>query len=114
MMSILNIYKLITGSKFIWKVFRNWAVLSEAFSTISKTLVKIHEEGRKLPDQSESTQLLLCLSNIVKTEIIDIPGVDEYELSLEIDKFSTSLLMSIEDKKSGKFHQVMITEKKDK
>lgn len=102
------IYSLITGSKFLWKVVRNWSVLSKSLYAISDTLKKMHAEGRNIPDMTESQILLMALSNVVKTEVIDIPGVDEYSLSLDIDKFSSSLALSIEDSKSGKYHEVTI------
>lgn len=90
----------------LWKIVRNWSVLTDALECFSQTLKKMHEEDRYMPDQLESQQLLLALSNIIKTEIIDVPGVDEYELALSIDRFTDTLKLSIEDSKSGKYHQL--------
>ncbi len=105
---LTSLYGLISGSKFIWKLVSNWSVLSDSLKCISQTLTEMRESGRQLPEPNESTQMLMAFSNILKTGIIDIPGLDEYQISLDIDKFSSSLLLSIEDKKSGKYHELLL------
>lgn len=110
---IFNVYKWITGLKFIWKVARNWSVLSLSLAKISETLKAMHDDSRSLPNATETSEMLLAISNIIKTEIIDVPGVDEYQIALDIDQFSTSLALSIQDTKSGKFHEIVL-KKKDK
>jgi len=111
---INGLLALISGSKLIWKVVSNWRVLTNSIGGISDTLKKMHDEGRALPNAEETSLMLLCGSNILKTGIIDIPGIDEYELSLNLDKFSSSLIMSIKDSKSNKFHQIpLVKGKKD-
>lgn len=105
---LTSLYAMFSSSKFIWKLVRNWSILSDSLKCISQTLTAMRNEGRSLPVPAESSQMLLAFSNILKTEIIDIPGLDEYSLSLDIDKFSSSLLLSIEDRKNGKYHELLL------
>jgi len=108
---ISRLWSLITGSKFIWTLIRNWAVLTDAFSNIEKVLSEMQADGRKVPNQQEASILLMCLSNILKTEIIDMPGVDEYQISLEIDQINSNFQLSIKDAKSEKFLKIPVITK---
>lgn len=92
----------------------NWRVLSTAFKAVSDVLTEMHKADRKLPDTNESQALLMAMSNILKTGVVDIPGVDEYQLSLDLDKFSSSLIFSIEDSKTKKYHDLMLVRKEKK
>lgn len=110
-MTLITLLKqILTGSalSFMWKVVRNWGVLSSSLKAISDTLEIMHKDGRNLPNTEETQNLTLALSNIIKTEIIDIPGVDEYELAMGMDHFSNTLMLSIEDQKSGKYHEIKV------
>lgn len=106
------LYTLISGSKLLWKVIRNWRVLSNSLESITNILKNMNADDRHLPNSMESSQLILCFSNILKTGVIDIPGIDEYQISLDLDNFSSSLMLSIEDSKSGKFHDIVVTKTK--
>lgn len=106
------LYGLLTGSKFIWKIVRNWSVLSKSFQGVTDILSNMNAEGRSLPNTEETQMLLNAVSNIVKTEIIDIPGLDEYSLAVNLDHFSSSLGISIQDSKNGKFHTIKVKKSK--
>ena len=114
-MMILNtlkrIYSLITGSSFLWKLIRHYAVLSAAFKSIESVLQNISAENRKLPTQEESLILLKAISNILKTGVIDIPGVDEYELAMNLDLVGSNMSIGIEDLKTGKYFEVPVMKK---
>jgi len=69
---------------------------------IEDTLSNMQKDGRKVPNIEESSILLMALSNILKTEIIDIPGVDEYQISLDIDQINS---------KSEKFLKIPVVTK---
>lgn len=112
MIPILSrMWSLITGSKFIWKLIRNWAVLSDSMHAIENTLSNMQKDGRYVPNREESSILLMALSNILKTEIIDMPGVDEYQISLEIDQINSNFQLSIKDSKSEKFLKIPVITK---
>ena len=111
-MGFTQLFSLIKGSSFIWKLLSNWKILKDSLTVISDTLKKMHDEGRDLPETSEASQMLLALSNIIKTQVIDIPGVDEYEISIGIDKINTAFMLSIEDAKSSKYHQIIVSKGK--
>lgn len=101
-----RLYGMISGSGFLWRLVRNYRVLSDSISAIEATLSNMSAQDRKLPNESEIEMLLKAVSNILKTGVIDIPGVDEMNLALNIDQFSQSFSMSIQDAKSGKYFEL--------
>ena len=114
-MTILKIlqklYKLITGSSILWKLIRNYAVLSEACGGIENVIKNMTDQGRALPDRDEAMILVKCISNILKTGVIDIPGVDEYELALNLDMINSNMSLGVEDLKSGKYFEIPVPKK---
>lgn len=111
-MSIMSVLKrvwgLLSGTGFLWKLARNYRVLSDSFGAIEKVLLQMRGDNRKLPSQEQSIVLLQAISNILKTGVIDIPGVDEIEISIGIDQITQQMAIGIKDAKSGKFHEFPI------
>lgn len=106
-----KLYGLITGSSFFWKVLKNYSVLSNAFKTIEEIIAAMSKDARALPTQDESLILVKAISNILKTGVIDIPGVDEYQLSINLDMVSSQISIGIEDSKTGKYHELSVPKK---
>lgn len=106
-----GLFGLLSASGFLFKLVKNYAVLKESFQAIENVFKTMQDEKRSLPDHNESIMLMQVSSNILKTGIIDIPGFDEYELSLSIDKYSEALSVSLKDARSEKYHQILITKK---
>ena len=111
MPSLMSIYTFITGSKFIWKIVTNWRVLSTSLKVISETLTTMREQSRSVPNTEETQQMLLAASNILKTGVIDLPGIDEYQISADIDKFSQGVSLAITDSKNKKYHSLKLKKK---
>lgn len=107
-------YSFISGSKMVWNFITNYRVLSDTSSAVSQIFKNMDAEGRKTPTQPELVILLQAFSNILKTNIIDIPGFDEIELTATVDRFSGGLSTSLKDVKSGKFHTLVVTKTKVK
>ena len=109
-MMIINvlkrIYGLLTGSSFLWKVIRNYAVLAASFKAIEGVIQNVSQSGRALPNQDESLIIIKAISNILKTGVIDIPGVDEYELAMNLDMVNSNMSLGIEDLKTGKYFEI--------
>lgn len=107
MMGLLAILKriwgLVASSGLFWKVLKNWTILSESLKGIETVLHNLTEEKRALPNHDEAVTLLHALSNILKTGVIDIPGVDEYKIALNLDEVASSYTISIEDAKNEKY-----------
>lgn len=109
-MTIINVlkrlYGLLTGSSFLWKIVRNYAVLAASFKAIEGVIQSVSQSGRSLPNQDESMILLKAISNILKTGVVDIPGVDEYELAMNLDMVNSNMSLGIEDLKTGKYFEI--------
>lgn len=106
-----RVYGLVSGSSIIWKVISNWKILSTSLSSIETVMSNMGAEKRHLPTTEETQILLLACSNILKTKVIDIPGLDEYELAMNLDKASSSLALSIKDSTSGAYHVLPLIKK---
>lgn len=106
-----RIYGLISGSGFLWKLARNYKVLNDACKAIETVLVNVAATDRKLPDMDESQILLSAISNILKTGIIDIPGVDEMQIAIGLDHINKNISLSVTDAKSGKFMEIPLIKK---
>lgn len=110
-MPFLNIFSMFTASKFFWTVLTNWKVLADNSKGIEQVLKNMFDEGRKIPSEEEIPVILVCVSNILKTGVIDIPMIDEYEIALSIDKVNASFSLAIGDAKSGKYIAIPIITK---
>lgn len=108
---ISKIYSLFSGGGFLFKLVRNYSVLSKNCQAIETIINNMIIEDRKLPSQQDSVYLLTAISNILKTGVIDIPGVDEVNLAIGIDSISKNISMSIEDSVSGKFIEIPVIKK---
>ena len=109
-----RIWALISGSKFLWDLISNYSVLSENFKAIEKVLEQVMSDStRRLPDHNESQILLIAVSNILKTGVIDLPGVDEMQIAIGLDHINQNMVISIQDKKSGKYAELPILTAKE-
>jgi len=107
MIAILKrIYGLLTGSGFLWRLARHYKVLNDSCKAIETVLVNVNASDRKLPTPEESQVLLAAISNILKTGVIDIPGVDEMAISIGLDHINRNIAVSISDSKSGNFMEI--------
>lgn len=67
----------------MWKVILNIGTIIgfiRSFAAVAKDLVK----DKRLPVCGESVQVLSSLKKLIESGVVDIPGVDEKELSLAI------------------------------
>lgn len=95
--AIFNLFGLIKGSSFFWKIIRNFFTLKNSFEAISATIDGIMKSDREMPTAPEMQVILKAFSNIMKTGIIILPGVDDYEVAAFIDKVSGELEISLSD-----------------
>lgn len=63
-----------------WKVLKNLKTIIAFFNTLKGLIVKV-AEGKRLPDCRETHDLLEAIRNLLDSEVIDIPGVDEKQVS---------------------------------
>lgn len=108
---IKKVWSLLSGSGLIWKVLRNFKVLSDSFGGIETVLNNMTVEKRKLPTHAEIEMIARAVSNILKTGVIDFPGVDEYAIAVNIDEMTATYAVSIQDAKSDKYIQLPIIKK---
>lgn len=106
-----RIWTLISASGFLLKLIRNYSVLSGSFKSIEDVLSFMTSEKRTLPNHIESQILCMAISNILKTGVIDIPGVDEYQIAIGLDQINANMVLSIQDSKSGKYHEIPVLTK---
>lgn len=109
--ALKGIWALISGSKLMWNLIRHHVVLTDAFKAIEGVLVQMRQNEISLPNHEQTQILLFAVSNILKTGVIDIPGVDEYEIAIGIDQINSNMMLSIQDSKSGSYHQIPILKK---
>lgn len=101
-----KLWTLISGSRFFWALLKNYGVLKENLRVIGEIITKVMQEGRKTPDCDETNRLLKAVSNILKTEVIDLPEIDEYQLAIKIDEINANLVCELKDTKSDKTFKV--------
>ena len=106
-----RIWSLITASKFLFLLVRHYVVLKDAFTGIESVLTNMTKDARALPTHEETQILCVSVSNILKTGVIDLPGVDEYQLAIGLDNIQANMVLSIQDKKSGKYHTIPVLKK---
>lgn len=104
-------FKLVSGSKIIFKLVRHYAVLNESLTCINTVMTNLSNDNRTLPTHAEGHALLIAISNILKTGLIDVPGIDEYDLALKFDYVSEQFALGIADSKSGKYHTLPVLKK---
>lgn len=74
----------------IWKIILNAGTIIgfiRSFTAIAKDLVK----DKRLPVCGESVLVLQNLKKLIDSGVVDIPGVDEKELSLAISNLEAEL-----------------------
>lgn len=108
---LLHIFSFFSASKFIFKLIAHQAVLRASLQAISDVLMEMKKTDRVLPSENEATLLLMGVSNILKTGVVDLPGFDEYELSIQIDRISNGIVLSIQDQKDKKYHDIAVFKK---
>lgn len=108
MLTLKGLWALISGSKFIWSIIKNHVVLGDSLKAIEITLTEMRQGDSVVPNHMQAQNLMLAVSNILKTGVIDFPGIDEYEIAIGIDRVSSDMTISLKDSKSGKFHELPI------
>lgn len=108
-----RVWTLISGSKFLFLLIRHYSILSSSFKSIEDVLSLMAKDSRSLPNHMETQILCMSISNILKTGVIDLPGVDEYQIAIGLDQINSNMVLSIQDSKSGKYHQIPILGKKE-
>lgn len=106
-----RVYGLLAGSGFLWRLARNYKVLKDSCTTIEQVLQVVSDDKRSLPNEQEAVALLAAVSNILKTGVIDIPGIDEMKISIGLDHMAKNISLSIEDSKTGKFMEIPMIKK---
>lgn len=108
---LMTIWAYIRASGFIWKLIANYKVLSEAVKCIEVNAQAMMSRDSAIPSGEEGQLMLMALSNILKTGIIDLPLVDEYQLSLDLDQITGQMRIAINDSASGKYNSLVIGKK---
>lgn len=71
----------------LWKVITNLKTIIAFFNVLKSLILKV-AEGKRLPDCRETHELLAAIRNLLDSGVIDLPGVDEKQVSqglLEIE-----------------------------
>ncbi len=69
----------------IWKIVTNLPKIISFFNTLKDLIYKIIQ-GKKMPECPETMVLLESVKKLLDSGVIDIPGVDEAELSKAISE----------------------------
>ena len=64
----------------IWKIITNLPKIISFFNTLKDLVFKI-AKGHKMPECYETMVLVRSIENLLDSGVIDIPGVDEAEIS---------------------------------
>ena len=108
---LTRLWNIVSISKFFILFISHRLVLEESFKAITSVLTSMNEEERALPKHDESQVLVMAISNILKTGIIDIPGIDEYQIAIGLDQVNQNMMLSIQDTKTGQYHQIPVLSK---
>ncbi len=64
----------------LWKVISNLKTIISFFNVLKSLIIKV-SQGKRLPDCQETHELLSAIENLLDSGVIDIPGVDEKQIS---------------------------------
>lgn len=106
--TLKTLFTFISGAKIIWKVIANYRILSDSAKTVNTVFNNVKVRGDSTPNQEEAQALLQAASNVLKTGVIDLPGLDEYELTSTIDRAVGAITTSISDSKNSKYHKISL------
>lgn len=85
----------LSGTKWIYKLLRNFGVLKKVFlnvETVAKAMISRHDPT---PNCQEVKLLLEALELVFRNELIDIPGVDEVEISRVLANVEANLICEV-------------------
>lgn len=94
---VMKGFQWVMGLSFLWKVVRNMGTLRTAVKAIEDVYKEIEASGRKIPNVEEAQTVLNSLSNILKTGVIDIAGIDDYKIAAGLDEINHNLQLSLKD-----------------
>jgi hypothetical protein len=106
--AIASLWGFLKGSQFFWNLLRNYGTIKKSLEDVSKIFNEMKNQENKTPNCEQAQVLLKSLSTLLKTGVIDIPGINEYEISMSIDDVSANLVCMITDKKLGKIVNIPV------
>lgn len=98
---LLNAWSFINGSAFFWRFVKNYGTLKNSLLAVEAVFQSKDARGDKTPNSEEAQILLQAVSNILKSGLIDFPGVDEYEIGVGLEQLSGQIHLSMTDSKGN-------------
>ena len=77
---VVEAWKFLRSFPFVFRILRNYGELKEIFSVVQKVFSESRISGG-MPTCENTALLLESMERLFKTGIIDIDGVEEYEVS---------------------------------
>jgi hypothetical protein len=72
----------------VWTVIKNLRTIISFFGVLKELIVKV-SQGKRLPDCQETHELLQAVENLLDSGVIDIPGVDEKQISAALKEIES-------------------------
>ena len=88
-----QLWAIISSFKLFWKVLQNWSEMRVKLEALKGVLVRVKDNG--IPSCDDTKELLDFSIWLLKTEMIDIPGVDEYQLTRELERVQMNLICQL-------------------
>ncbi len=80
----------------VWPLLKNIGLVWDTFKLVQDILVEISKRDPKIPTAKEVSSILGAGRKLLDQGIIDIPGVDEHEISLVIAQIEVRLVGATE------------------
>ncbi len=72
----------------VWTVIKNLRTIISFFGVLKELIIKV-AQGKRLPDCQETHELLQAVENLLDSGVIDIPGVDEKQISAALKEIES-------------------------
>ena len=80
----------------VWPILKNIGLVWDTFRLVQNILVEISKRDPKIPTAQEVSQVIGAGRKLLDQGVIDIPGVDEHEISLVLAQIEVRLVGATE------------------
>lgn len=95
---VLKLWSVLRNFKFFMRVLQNWSLVHESQKVLTQVLINVIKEKR-LPHCEETKKTFDIFRRLLDADLVDIPGVDEREISKMFDEISSQITCAIEKHK---------------
>lgn len=81
----------------LWPILKNVGLVIDTFKIISSVITGISKRDVKMPNCEEAKILLGQVRKLLDSGVIDVPGIDELEVSAVLGQIETRLVCTIDN-----------------